>query len=69
MSNGFYCLDSEDDIIYKWFVNNFEKEPLNMNGHWYIKENEWDVIYKKAQSTAKVWIKDNVEQLIDSIHN
>ncbi len=69
LSNGFYCLDSEDNIIYKWFVNNFEKEPLNMNGHWYIKENEWDVIYKKAQSTAKVWIKDNVEQLIDSIHN
>lgn len=68
LSNGFYCLDSEDDIIYKWFVNNFEKEPLNMNGHWYIKENEWDIIYKKAQSSAKVWIKDNVQQLIEDIH-
>ena len=34
----YYCLDSDDDIIYRWYVHNMGEEPLNMNGHWYVSE-------------------------------
>ena len=67
LSNGFYCLNSEDDIIYNWYLKNFGKEPLYMNGGWYIAENEWNTIHKKAQDTTRVWIKDNMEDLIEKI--
>jgi DNA polymerase-3 subunit alpha len=67
LSNGFYCLDSEDDIIYNWYLKNFGKEPLYMNGGWYIAENEWNTIHKKAQDTTRVWIKNNMEDLIEKI--
>ena len=67
LSNGFYCLNSEDDIIYNWYLKNFGKEPLYMNGGWYIAENEWNTIHKKAQDTTRVWIKNNMEDLIEKI--
>jgi DNA polymerase-3 subunit alpha len=63
-----YCLDSEDDIIYQWYTMNLGKEPLRMNDHWFVTENEWGSIYKKAQDKARVWIKDNVAELIEAIH-
>lgn len=63
-----YCLDSEDDIIYNWYYINFGKEPLNVDGHWFIPENEWNTIYKKAQDVLRVWIKKNVNTLIEQIY-
>lgn len=68
LMNGFYCLDSEDDIIYKWYLINFNEEPINMNGHWFIEESKFNNIYKKAQDTTRPWIKAHVQELIESIH-
>ena len=64
----YYCMDSEDDIIYNWYLMNFNDEPLNMSGHWVISEVDWERIYKKAQDKARVWIKNNVDMLIEEIH-
>jgi hypothetical protein len=38
-----------------------------MNGGWYIAENEWNTIHKKVQDTTRVWIKNNMEDLIEKI--
>ena len=68
LANGFYSSDSENDIIYQWYLINFGEEPLNMNGHWFVKEDKFNSIYKKAQNVVRPWIKDNVQKLIDEIH-
>ena len=65
----YYCLDSDNDIIYNWYLTNFNEEPLNMNGHWVISEIDWERIYKNAQDKARVWIKNNVNTLIEAIHD
>lgn len=65
---GYYYLDSDDDIIYKWFVKTYEREPLRLNAHWLVAQTEWDKIYKEAQDKVRPWIKEHVPELIEAIH-
>ena len=39
-----------------------------MNGHWVISEIDWERIYKNAQDKTRVWIKNNVNILVEAIH-
>lgn len=64
----YYCMDSDDDIIYQWYVKNFGSEPLTINGHWCISSVDWERIHKAAQDKARVWIKAHVDELIEAIH-
>ena len=64
-----YCLDSEDDIIYQWYVMNFGKEPLNMNGRYYVSEHEWNMTLNRVKDTVRKWIKENEKELINKIYD
>lgn len=66
--NGMYCLNSEDDIIYIWYTNNFHKEPMFLNGGWYVRDVEWESELKRVQDKMRTWIKKNEAELIDKLY-
>lgn len=68
LQNGFYCIDDETNLIYAWILKYTDIIPIANEGHYFISQQKWDVFFKKEQDVVRKWIKENVDDLIEKIH-
>lgn len=67
--NGFYLLESEDNILYQWYVKWIGKEPPVINGQYRLKITEWDALYNNVMNSVRTWIKKDMPTLIEKLHH
>lgn len=66
--NGFYLLESEDNILYQWYVKWMQKEPSVIDGKYRLKMTEWDAHYNNTMNRVREWIKKDMPNLIEKLH-
>lgn len=55
-----------DDVAMSFYEKNFDTENLDViQGNYLILQTKWDSIYKKAMDSARNWLKENQEEVLD----
>lgn len=62
---GCYVLD---DIMVAWYRKWMQQEPLYVDGVYKINAAKWDNIYNNGLNGARQWIKNNKDQLTETIY-
>lgn len=61
-ASKYYLLD---EVAYNFYSKYFEVEDLEIiQGYTCINQKEWDKKYKKTMDAARVWLKDNQENIL-----
>lgn len=64
----YYLLNNESDL--RFYEDLYDAEELEIiNGIPCIKQKSWDKIYKNIMDTAREWLKDNQEDILNQYNN
>lgn len=66
--NGFYTMRDDDNILYLWYTKWIKKEPPMIDGEYRLNMAEWDSYYNSVMNNVRVWIKDNMGDLIQKLY-